>query len=131
MRSLNDFLALFRSAESYIYSSRQHFPSARASIVMVLVSHAGFWVIFFSNWLQNWHGVTKFYPRDLTSTWAMNEWQFVVSYDLWLFLCVQWLSRSVLAKCVMAEENTDILVYQFLLNALINWGEKWQFVTAK
>lgn len=47
MRSLNDFLALFRSAESYIYSSRQHFPSARASIVMVLVSHAGFWVIFF------------------------------------------------------------------------------------
>lgn len=47
MRSLNDFLALFRSAESYIYFSRQHFPSARASIVMVLVSHAGFWVIFF------------------------------------------------------------------------------------
>lgn len=131
MRSLNDFLALFRSAESYIYFSRQHFPSARASIVMVLVSHAGFWVIFFSNGLQNWHGVNKFYPRDLTSTWAMNEWQFVVSYDLWLFLCVQWLSRSILAKCVMAEENTDILVHQFLLNALINWGEKWQFVTAK
>lgn len=47
MRSLNDFLAVFRSAESYINSSRQHFPSARASIVMVLVSHAGFWVIFF------------------------------------------------------------------------------------
>lgn len=47
MRSLNDFLALFRSAESYIYFSRQYFPSARASIVMVLESHAGFWVIFF------------------------------------------------------------------------------------
>lgn len=31
----------------YIYSSRQHFPSAQESFVMALVSHAGFWVIFF------------------------------------------------------------------------------------
>lgn len=79
MRSLNDFLALFRSAESYIYFSRQHFPSARASIVMVLVSHACFWVIFFFKLVTKLARCHQILPQRF-------EWMTIcLSYDLWLF----------------------------------------------
>lgn len=73
MRSLNDFLALFRSAESYIYSSRQHFPSARASIVMVLVSHAGFWVIFFFKLVTKLARCHQILPQRFNFD-VSNEW---------------------------------------------------------
>lgn len=73
MRSLNDFLALFRSAESYIYFSRQHFPSARASIVMVLVSHAGFWVIFFFKLVTKLARCHQILPQRFNFD-VSNEW---------------------------------------------------------